>query len=453
MPLWKPGRGNFYINTGTSNSTGYVTLSDDETALEWSDGGAVPLEWFDRTSRFVRLAQKTGLSFTDLDHILRHCCQVDGVPTLSADTLVYVAQVVYIHKTLEQPIDTVVAILSKISYVGRTNEDLPQDQFNRIFNLPCVSIDEKYLHIGDGTEATTATGALPDQYNDTTYHTYTPIDYAEDLFSDDNDTYRQRLRHALGLTETDLINITERLEFEEVANSSLWQNKSDAYQWNLLNVLYRISALSSALDVHFLELFILFDLLEQDPFIGRLDPQTHFVYQVPSTQKCFEILMAPVNSEAHSIGDQLWLFESLMALTKWMKEFGYSPEMLWAIVNGAPMTDKAEETQNAQDLALYNTLLQSFQAKEMQPDTLADALGDQRAAHFAFNLMQQRQEEMPGDMPGDMETSSYRCKSGAHKKRNRYKNHSKKLGMHHMPSIAHRHALHAVCLSRVGDAS
>ncbi|MDV3348292.1 hemopexin repeat-containing protein [Leptothoe sp. LEGE 181152] len=425
------GRGSFYINTGTSNGTGYVTLSDDETTLEWSDGGAVPIEWFDRTSRFVRLAQKTGLSFTDLDHILRHCCQVDSVPTLSADTLVYIAQVVYIHKTLEQPLDTVVAILSEISYVGRTNEDLPQDQFNRIFNLPCVSIDEKYFYITDQT------GELPAQYNDTTYHTYTQIDYAEDLFSDDNDTYRQRLRHALGFTETDLINITERLEFEEVADSSLWENTGDAYQWNLLNVLYRISALSNALDVHFLELFILFDLLEQDPFIGRLDSQTHFVYQVPSTQKCFEILMAPVNSDTHSISDQLWLFESLMALTKWMKEFGYSPEMLWAIVNGAPMTDQAEETQNAQDLALYNTLLQSFQAKEMQPDTLADALGDQRASHFAFNLMQQRQEGMSGDMPGDMEKSSYRCKSGAHKKRNRYKNHSKKLGMHHMPSMAH----------------
>lgn len=333
------GRQNFYINAGIGSSSGYVTLNSEETALVWYDydpatntpsdaSTTVPIAWFDRTSRFVRLAQKTGLSFTELDHILRHCCRVSGVPTLDADTLVYVAQVVYIHKTLEQPLDTVVAILSEISYMGRTNEDLPQDQFNRIFNLPCVSIDEKYLHIGDGTDESTPTGILPNQYEDTTYHTYTPIEYAEDLFSDDNDTYRQRLRHALGFTETDLINITERLEFEEVADSSLWENNGNEYQWRLLNVLYRIGALSNALDVHFLELFILFDLLEQDPFVGRMDPQTYFVYQSPSTQKCFEILMAPVNSDDYSISDQLWLFESLMALTQWMKEFGYSPEML-----------------------------------------------------------------------------------------------------------------------------
>ncbi len=530
------GRQNFYINTGIGSSLGYVTLNTEETALVWYDydpttntpsdtSTTVPIEWFDRTSRFVRLAKKTGLSFTELDRILRHCCQVGDTPTLSEETLVYVAQVVYIHKTLEQPLDTVVAILSEISYMGKTNEDLPQDQFNRIFNLPCVSIDEKYLYISE------VMGDLPDQYDDTTYHTYTHIEYYEDLFSDDNDTYRQRLRHALGFTETDLINITERLEFEEVADSSLWEDTAN--QWQLLNVLYRIRALSDALDVHFLELFILFDLLEQDPFIGRMDPHTYFVYSAPSTQKCFDILMDGDNSydssagdtttssaivyqhinyqgkrqelvpgwynsselgavgdnvisslkvpngwtvtlyeEANfqgkfiklttdtssliqdfnfndktssivvtgtpNIGNKLWLFESLMALTKWMKEFGYSAEMLWAIVNGAPMTDKAEEEQEAQDLALYNTLLESFKAGEMQPDTLEEVLGDERVSHFAFNLMRERQEDMHGEMEAGK--PHRRCKSGAHKKRGKYKKHSrhKKLGMRHMPSMRHR---------------
>ena len=254
----------------------------------------MPIDWFDRTSRFLRLAQKTCLSFTDLDRILRHCCkQGTDTPTLDENTLVYLAQVVYIHKTLEQPLDTVVAILSEISYMGRTNNDLPQDQFNRIFNLPCVSIDEKYLHIDD------VTGTLPHQYEDTTYNTYTPIEYYADLFGDDNDTYRQRLHHALGFTETDLINITERLEFEEVAESSLWEDTT--YEWQLLNVLYRIRALSDALDVHFLELFTLFDLLEQDPFIGRYDPHHYFVYNAPSTQKCFEILMDGYDTSADDV--------------------------------------------------------------------------------------------------------------------------------------------------------
>lgn len=501
------GRETFYINTGTGEN-GYVTLSDDETELEWyldSDPDTpldIPIAWFERTSRFVRLAQKIGLSFTDLDRILRHCCQ-DGAgrPTINEYTLVYIAQVVYIHKTLEKPIDSVVAILSQISYMGRTNNDLPQDQFNRIFNLPCVSIDEKYFHIEGKT------GVVPEQYEDTTYNTYTKIKYYDDLFSDDNDTYRQRLRHALGFTETDLINITERLEFEKVADSSLWEDAAN--EWELLNVLYRIRALSDALDVHFLELFILFDLLEQDPFIGRYDPHTYFVYNAPSTQKCFEIFMEGYDTSAGdtttnsviiyqhvdyegnsqelipgyynssevgtvsnaissvkvpngwtvtlyngenfqggsvtytedtryvgvdfndrntssivitgpTIGNKLWLFESLIALTKWMKEFGYSAEMLWAIANGAPMTDKAEEEQEAQYLALYNNLLQSFKAAKIGPNSLTEALGDRRASHFAFSLIKERYREMEPAKP------QWNCQRGHHKK---YKKH-KKLKKH-----------------------
>ncbi|NET40671.1 hemopexin repeat-containing protein [Okeania sp. SIO2B3] len=502
------GRETFYINTGMTEGSGYVRLSDDdETQLKWyldSDPPTplddIPIAWFERTSRFVRLAKKIGLSFTELDHILRHCCEDDtGIPTINEDTLVYIAQVVYIHKTLEKPIDTVVAILSEISYMGRTNNDLPQDKFNRIFNLPCVSIDEKYFHIDPKM------GDIPKQYDDKTYNTYTKIEYYNDLFSDENDTYRQRLRHALGFTETDLINITERLEFEEVTTSALWENTNN--EWQLLNVLYRIRALSDALDVHFLELFILFDLLEQDPFIGRYDPHNYFVYNPPSTQKCFEILMDGYDTSAgdtttssvivhqsgssqtilaqllpgkynlelnigwlevpngwtvilyedkdfngksqtytgdskvkgdfndktssiivtgptSNIGDKLWLFESLIALTKWMKEFGYSAEMLWAIANGAPMTDKAEEEQEAQDIALYNTLLQSFKAGEITPQSLTEALGDRRASHFAFNLIKERLEEMEPGKP------RWNCKPSYHKKYKKYKKHKnhKKYG-------------------------
>ncbi|MEP0925071.1 hemopexin repeat-containing protein [Leptolyngbya sp. ST-U4] len=385
------GRENFYINTVNPDNVGYVTLSDDETALVWHNNGntsdRIPLIWFARTSRFVRLAKKIGLSLTELDHILRHCCKVNGTPTIDRDTLVFITQVIYIHKTLEQPIDTVVAVLSEISFVGKTNEKLPQDQFNQIFNLPCVSVNEKYLHIEQ------VMGDIPKQYTNSTYHTYTQIDYHADLFSKDNDIYRQRLRHSLGFTDTDLINITSRLELEEVADSSLWKKTEN--QWQLLNVLYRIRILSEMLNVHFLELFTLFDLLDQDPFIGQRDPHTYFVYRVPGTQKCFSIFMASVNRASttlatHNIGDQLWLLESLIALTQWMKEFGYSAEMLWKIVNGAPKTDREAVEQKTQDLALYNALLQSFKAKEIRPDTLKDVLGDERASHFAFSLIKDR---------------------------------------------------------------
>lgn len=392
------GRESFYINRVSGRGAGYVTLNADETALEWGEiasessttplnpeSSSIPLVWFVRTSRFIRLAKKIGLSFVELDQILRHCCQVDGVPTINNDTLVRLAQVVYISRSLEQPIDTVVVLLSEISFTGRTNEPLPQDQFNRIFNLPCVSVNGQYLHI---------LGDLPQQYIDTPYHTYTRINYQADLFSPDNDRYRQRLRHILGFTDTDLINITQRLKFKAVADQSLWQNPEN--QWQLLNVLYRIHALCEMLQVQFLELFTLFDLLEQDPFIGQRDPHTYFVYRAPSTQKCFKIF---VKDGDHSIGDRLWLLESLIALNRWMKEFGYSAESLWQIVNGAPTTDREQAEQTSQTLELYNSLLQSFKAGEMHPDSLKEALGDARASHFAFHLIKDRCGDRPKNSP------------------------------------------------------
>ncbi|NJR38060.1 MAG: hypothetical protein HC781_03420 [Leptolyngbyaceae cyanobacterium CSU_1_4] len=56
------GRETFYINQ--VGSAGYVTLNADETTLEWravdaTSDPSVPLVWFVRTSRFVRLAKKS----------------------------------------------------------------------------------------------------------------------------------------------------------------------------------------------------------------------------------------------------------------------------------------------------------------------------------------------------------------------------------------------------------
>ena len=380
------GREMFYINQGLS-SEGYVTLNTAETAFEWYNltGEAtetVPFAWFDRANRFIRLAQKTGLSFVELDLILRNCCNDSGVPEITESSLIYVAQVAYFKKMFDTPVENIVAILSEISYTGRTNKDLPQDFFNKVFNLPCVSVDKKYFHI-DGI-----TGDLPDQFEDTTYDDYEKITYSEDLFSDNNDYYRKRIRNTLGFSETDLINIMDRLEFEEVAESSLWEDTEN--EWDLLNILYRIHAVAKVLDVNFLELFTLFDLLEQDPYLGRMDPNTYFIYQAPSTQKCFEILCTTdFDTEAlreTNVADRLWLMESLVALTKWMKELGYSADMLWKIVNGAPKTDKEMKEQTKQDIEFYNGLLTSFDSQKLTPDAFNESLGDERAAKFAYQL-------------------------------------------------------------------
>lgn len=59
----------FFVNQGTP-----VTLDEDERRLVVDGADQVPIAWFDRVNRFVRLARRTGLSFTDLDLVLRTCC-------------------------------------------------------------------------------------------------------------------------------------------------------------------------------------------------------------------------------------------------------------------------------------------------------------------------------------------------------------------------------------------
>jgi hypothetical protein len=181
-----------------------------------------------------------------------------------------------------------------------------------------------------------------------------------------------------------LINITDRLAYEEVAETSLWQNIDN--EWPMLNILYRIHALSTALDVHFLELFTLFDLLEKDPFVGRYDPHNRFIYRAPSSHKCAQIFLA---GNSDNVNDQLWLLESLTVLNTWMKEYGYSAPLLWKIANGAPNTDAQEQQQDSQELALYNSLLAGFNAQELSPASFGD-LGDERAANFAYKLVKHR---------------------------------------------------------------
>ncbi|TQV85945.1 hemopexin repeat-containing protein [Aliikangiella coralliicola] len=374
------GRDLFYVNTH-STSRGYVGLSEDETTLQWYSSDEdqnptdVPLFWFDRAQRFVRFAQKIGLSFTELDHLLRHCCLQNNIARINDQSLPIIAQVRYLQTTLEQPLDAIIATISSISFAGRGNEALPQDQFNRIFNLDCARVDKKYLHLP------AVMGETPVQYSDTQYHTYEAIDYFADLFSDANDAIRKRLQHTLGFSETDLRNITQRLKLANSANDSLYLEQQQL--WPLLNVLYRVHSLSSALDIPFMGLFTLFDLLEQDAFVGRYDPHNQFIYRAPSTQKCFDILLG------NNTSDRLWLLESLTSLNQWMKQFGFSPELLWYIANGTARTDSEEKAQQQQHLQLFNGLLSAVKAEALSPESFSEGLDDERAAHFAYSLQKQ----------------------------------------------------------------
>ncbi|MEM7294033.1 MAG: Tc toxin subunit A, partial [Pseudomonadota bacterium] len=124
----EPGRENFFINVMDTADPGFAQLDDTEENLEWSGNRALPnVAWFDRLSRFIRLAKNAKISFTDLDHILRHAAKetlATSSPWFTEDTIRVVAQVVFLHKTLEISIPGVCAILNEISHTGRGNGEM-----------------------------------------------------------------------------------------------------------------------------------------------------------------------------------------------------------------------------------------------------------------------------------------------------------------------------------------
>ena len=63
----------FFVN---HQLNGYTKLDENEENLVWSNDTAnIPVAWFERVNRFIRIAKKIGISFTDLDIILRSCCK------------------------------------------------------------------------------------------------------------------------------------------------------------------------------------------------------------------------------------------------------------------------------------------------------------------------------------------------------------------------------------------
>jgi hypothetical protein len=66
----------FFVNYGLGS---YAALDAEEETIVWNTSKkttlSIPDAWFDRVQRLIRLRQKTGLSFKELDLILRICCQ------------------------------------------------------------------------------------------------------------------------------------------------------------------------------------------------------------------------------------------------------------------------------------------------------------------------------------------------------------------------------------------
>src|SRR5206468_4057998 len=192
--------------------------------------------------------------FTDLDLILRSCCQHQ----LDAVAIRTIAVIKQLHDRSELPIDVLCSFFGPLNTLGIGDEKAPQDLFNRVFNLRFADIDKTYI---------TGSSFLPAAY---AAPTYARLACSGDLLSPDNKEYRHRLCKALALSERDLTDIVTRFRTKYAADPRATRLSAETeIGLPALSLLHRITRLAEALDISYSELFGLLDLLEQDPSIRK----------------------------------------------------------------------------------------------------------------------------------------------------------------------------------------
>ncbi|SNY38429.1 hemopexin repeat-containing protein [Paractinoplanes atraurantiacus] len=84
-----------------------VTQAETETLLSVIGGTPRTAAWFERAHRFVRLARGTGLTFAELDLVLRSCCG----NRIDAAAIRIIAELLDLRRELDRPLETVVSLV------------------------------------------------------------------------------------------------------------------------------------------------------------------------------------------------------------------------------------------------------------------------------------------------------------------------------------------------------
>ncbi|MGA9378239.1 MAG: Tc toxin subunit A, partial [Phormidium sp.] len=358
------------------NLNGYAKLDKNEENIEWQElegsKTTIPISWYERVNRFIRLAKKIQLSFTDLDIILRSCCnnkldaELDA--ELNAKAIKNIAVVKQIHDLYELPIDVVCSFFSDINILGIGSENEPKDLFNRIFNSAFADFDKKYISVSEFT---------PEKYSG-----YTQLNCSGDLLSLNNKEYRVRLNKALNISDKDLTHIVnkfrDRAKFSESKGSILASDKNVGL--SALSLLFRVSKLTEVLDISYDDLFNLLDILEKDSSIRTYNNFNILIANHTQEQDCYKIIEG-----SSSLQDSIWLVQVLFAITNWMRYYNFTSEEVKQIVIGGYKNEIEEESSREQKINFLNTLYQDFKSVILDADFFQSDLFDSRSAraiHF-----------------------------------------------------------------------
>lgn len=371
----------FFIHQGFG---GYASLDANEEHIIWQAGaGESPFaawQWFERVNRFVRLAQRTGVSFTDLDCVLRQCCD----NTLGHSQLGTLAVVLHLHRTYELPVDVVCSLISgKMNTLGQGYEKEPQDLFNRVYNGRFAAIHKSYF--SSGTDA----------YKAEAYNGFYEMPSDGDLLAPEQKALRLRLQQALQIGKKDLFTIV--ISFREHATAT---GKTSIFSGSLdytaLSLLFRLSQLMGTLDIGAQELMDVLGVLGKDPSLRKSRQFPLLMETLAATdgtpqQNGFDIL------EGSSIEDTQWLVQMLFAVVQWMQEYDFNGEDLRRILSGTLRDEKAIEASQEQQIAFLDNLHQQFVPVMFGPQHLQVDDDDARTARVLHAALSNSAAIVPRD--------------------------------------------------------
>ncbi|MEU0561553.1 hemopexin repeat-containing protein [Dactylosporangium sp. NPDC006015] len=333
-----------------------VTLDTDERRLVRAGSKPVPVTWFERVNRFVRLARRAGLRFQDLDLVLRSCCG----NVLDATALRRIATLRFLQQGYDLPLDVVVALVAPVNALGVGDGDTPLDLFNRVFNVPFVATERTVLR--GAAHLPAAYAGLPELA--------APHDLLEK-----KPTYRQRT----GVADADVQTIVTRYRDRSADGVSGPLDRGRAGV-GALTLLYRVGQLTTALNVTAEELFDILDALQSDPSLRR--------------HPAFPVLLSPAEPVSADVYDilagtdveaGLWLLQTLLGVVRWAQATGLDSRGLLEVLGVGP--ERRGPAADEERAALLDALRAQFETVQLTPDAFRSARFGPRAAQVIHDVV------------------------------------------------------------------
>ncbi len=340
----------FFVHQGVP-----VIMSGDGTRLVRADESAVSLDWYDRVSRFVRLARRTALSLTDLDLVLRTCCGnlLDGAAQR------VVAVVLDLRDRLGVPVDVVCSFAAPMDVLGldATTDPTQAPLFARVFDPATPGVVTPVIRPVPGTAPAGRT----------------ELTCVGDVLAPTNRAYRRRVAAALGMTESDVVNAVTLVR-AHYALPPAEPSPFDRGGFGLaaLSLLHRMSRLVTALNTDVTELGQVLDALCRDPALRRYSTFPVLLDIPPHEPDPYRMLDAPDPASG------LWLTETLVAVFGWLRDSGFT---------GDDLATLAAEDNRAERGAVRAALLARLDGTALTEKTLvSDRFGD-RAARVLYDAL------------------------------------------------------------------